>query len=1061
RSILVEINRCPNSAAAGGVGLLSNEGNHQTIDDDLESHLNIEHLWNNVGRSILVESNSCLNSAAAGEVDLLSNERNHQTSDDVCHGMVSINDLESHLNIEHLSNDVERSILVEINSCTNSAAASEVCSMANEGHHQTSDDVWHGVVCNICDLLVDDLESHLNMEHLSNNVDVSHDSEEDKQGLCMYCGLNVEDIIHHLRIHGENQAPVVSEVEKQTKAKYSTKQHYCYFCNTLQTKLARHLERKHAQEVEVQKALVFPKGCIRRRSLLAEIQKKGDFIYSSSHEPISVRRCQTKSNNSEKIPCPFCKGFYSKKNLHNHVRLSCKSEEVKKQNVQTLSRAVLPKLHRKASDALRNKIFPPMRDDEVTKAIAYDELVIVYANLLASKYSSSDHHHKMIRNKLRHIGRILLAMKKIDSSIKDVMSIFDASHFDTFIKAVHIIAGLKDGRFQTPSFGPSSVTLFSQIGDVLQVEAIKKKDEQLEKDTQRFLKLLTTTSNSLINKVATENRTQIQRTQVVTLPKTEDVRKLFSCLDEKLKNNLEKLKNNFELHSWITLSKVTLVKVMIFNRKRPGDIEKSKIIEFNNLQMVDDEMMNRLDDNEKQYATSFGRYITRGKLDSPAPVLVSRLDIQAINMILKYRAQANIEERNPYLFASPIGSGGPYYKAGKVLSDFCVSERLSTNLTATKLRKHLATVTCTLQQSEQSFISDFMGHAMQIHNKIYRQRPVVQDVVRMGKFLNEAMGIEIGKQHPAVQGALQMKTFQNDKMEHMENVGVAEKITHVCENPSTECADEDSDYQHNLSTIMEESTDDDDSRIEGVIRRKNISRRPMSSTKQGLQSECLEQLSNEAMTVHTRENEENVSVAETCSYDYKNSSPGCSNDDSDYQPDLSTIMEVSVDEDESEIEGTFHRNNITRRKRPLRKQRIIRKRETWTTPERKAAREVFKHYLSPRNDAQPSLETCQEFIHGNKNLQNRAPNQIRAWVICEKRRMNRSSTIKHGWKTPEKELCRTHFKKYYLTESYPNKQELQEAIDKYKELQHTDVDKLRSHLQHDFKYLKRKKDLNL
>ncbi|KAG5873083.1 hypothetical protein JTB14_010499 [Gonioctena quinquepunctata] len=117
-----------------------------------------------------------------------------------------------------------------------------------------------------------------------------------------------------------------------------------------------------------------------------------------------------------------------------------------------------------------------MRHDDVTKEITHDKLVIAYANLPVTKYSASDH-HKIIRNKLRHIGRILLEMKRIDPVITDVTSIYDVSNFDTFIRAVHNLAGLKDGKFSTHSFGPPSVTLFPQIGDVLQIEAMKKKDE--------------------------------------------------------------------------------------------------------------------------------------------------------------------------------------------------------------------------------------------------------------------------------------------------------------------------------------------------------------------------------------------------------------------------------------------------------------------------------------------------------------------------------------------------------------------------------------------------------
>lgn len=440
------------------------------------------------------------------------------------------------------------------------------------------------------------------------------------------------------------------------------------------------------------------------------IQKKGDFIYNSTYaegpHSISVRRSKVTQSY---IPCPLCKGFYSRNNLRNHIRLNCKFKskqnlsetefDLEGRNVQVLSRSCLSDIHEKASKTLREKIFPILKNDEVTKAIAHDELIIVYGNLLVMKYSTSQHHYKMIRNKLRHISRILLEMRKVNPNVTDAASIFDPEHFDTFIQAIYKLAGLHDGKFSAPSFGPTSVTLISQVGNVLQTEAIKKKDQLIENNTQQFMKLLTTTANSLINKIAIENRTQNQRSKQVTLPKTEDVKKLFEYLESDLQMCIERLKLQFDIHSWVQLNKVTLIKIVIFNRKRPGDVEKSQILEYKNLQMVDEETMKKLNDSQRKYAIAFGRYITRGKLDSPASVIVSRMDILAIEQILQYRQQANVDTNNPYVFGTPIGSTDAFYKAGKALLDFCCSYNLQNkNLTATKLRKHFATVTSTYER---------------------------------------------------------------------------------------------------------------------------------------------------------------------------------------------------------------------------------------------------------------------------------------------------------------------------------------------------------------------------
>lgn len=147
-------------------------------------------------------------------------------------------------------------------------------------------------------------------------------------------------------------------------------------------------------------------------------------------------------------PCPYCKGFYSKINLRNHVRLVCwpqqkdKTLEFEKTNLQVRSRSELPRIHHKACDILKYKVFPKLNDDNITWDIAYDELVITSANMLITKYSMSVHHHTMIRNKIRHIGRIFLNIKEINPSIQKVEDIFDAAVYDDYVAAIHKLGGL-------------------------------------------------------------------------------------------------------------------------------------------------------------------------------------------------------------------------------------------------------------------------------------------------------------------------------------------------------------------------------------------------------------------------------------------------------------------------------------------------------------------------------------------------------------------------------------------------------------------------------------------
>jgi len=88
-----------------------------------------------------------------------------------------------------------------------------------------------------------------------------------------------------------------------------------------------------------------------------------------------------------------------------------------------MGRKITGRIHELANETLRKTVFPIMREDEVTRIIRYDELLIIYANKLCIKYKSQ-HQHDMIRARLRVLGRFLLAIKGINKNISDFKSIY-------------------------------------------------------------------------------------------------------------------------------------------------------------------------------------------------------------------------------------------------------------------------------------------------------------------------------------------------------------------------------------------------------------------------------------------------------------------------------------------------------------------------------------------------------------------------------------------------------------------------------------------------------------
>ncbi|XP_066590803.1 uncharacterized protein [Prorops nasuta] len=226
------------------------------------------------------------------------------------------------------------------------------------------------------------------------------------------------------------------------------KKKICIYCKKLQTKIARHLESKHADQDDVKKFSVLPKGCRERKLIIDTIRKKGDFLHNIDENlnkgELTVCRRPTQENNrkaTDYAACSNCKGFFSKKTLRHHFD-QCNSKKKKKgsRSVTIMGRAVTARIHNVANDVLKKIVFPVMREDKYTRLIRYDKLIILYANELCIKYKPQ-HQHDLIRARIRLLAKFLSALKQINKEVTDFASLYEPKYYDDCIAAVNVIAG--------------------------------------------------------------------------------------------------------------------------------------------------------------------------------------------------------------------------------------------------------------------------------------------------------------------------------------------------------------------------------------------------------------------------------------------------------------------------------------------------------------------------------------------------------------------------------------------------------------------------------------------
>lgn len=323
-------------------------------------------------------------------------------------------------------------------------------------------------------------------------------------------------------------------------------------------------------------------GSKERRKIIDTLRNEGNFYYNNhevttDEEKIVCRRPQKNKPRPFKHyrVCPSCKGYFSKLSLHRHYR-RCSSTAMGIRDILCKSKRIAGEVHAFAKKPLREMIFPSLRDDGVTNSIRYDEVVIIYGNWLCTKYKQR-HLPSMIRSRLRLLGRFLIEIKAINPSITCMVDVFDPQKYDNMVEAINKVAGLNNdtGLYGAPSQALCLGTALKRIATIMASEYFKRGDSAKKKSIKDFKTLMESEFVASINSTVIESQRALNRRKKCELPSINDIKKLKSYVLSKRRECHAELKHDgFSLKLWKRFASYTLICILVFNRKRPGELQR-------------------------------------------------------------------------------------------------------------------------------------------------------------------------------------------------------------------------------------------------------------------------------------------------------------------------------------------------------------------------------------------------------------------------------------------------------------------------------------------------------
>ncbi len=521
------------------------------------------------------------------------------------------------------------------------------------------------------------------------------------------------------------------------------KKNICLYCEKPYAKITRHLKQKHSGEVEIAKALSYKQGSPMRNLLLTKVRNMGNYHHNTAvlstgkGEIVPKRQAMYTSTATDYLPCKFCFAMYVKTDLWRHHK-RCKLQ-VRETMPRRLSSS-LP-MDSTISSGLQN-IIEDMTYDAVTQVITSDSLILSLGERMFLKNGEVVRHRADIRNKMRELARLLLVARAIDKDIVALKDLINPEKFTTVVEAVKNMTGFDESTNRSTALNLRHSLV--KVSHILQGEALRQEDEALNGRAEHFCKLIElgwtihASSNAL-------NQKKLNSTQI--LPLVEDIRKLQShlkCLEEV---NKKALVEHPSQRTWSDLSQVTLAQLILFNRRHEGEVSRMEVATYlqRNQTNMQDEIVESLSPFEKKRCENLTRVEVRGKRGRKVPILLPAHVKESVELLIKAREDAGISPSNPYIFARPYYGSQENMRGCDSLKRYAKScgAKHPENITSTKLRKHVATVSklLNLKTHELDQLDTFMGRDIDVHREFYR---LPEETLQMAKVSRNLFALQNG-----------------------------------------------------------------------------------------------------------------------------------------------------------------------------------------------------------------------------------------------------------------------------------------------------------------------------
>ncbi|PIK39052.1 hypothetical protein BSL78_24110 [Apostichopus japonicus] len=287
------------------------------------------------------------------------------------------------------------------------------------------------------------------------------------------------------------------------------------------------------------------------------------------------------------------------------------------------------------------------------------------AKKLCFKHGHDQEQFGPLRTKLRQVARLLLEFRLV-SKIKDasLLDLFFPPRFCIVLAAVRSLSGFDDEThtYMKPSLAIKIGHTLKKVAMMLVSQALIEGNTTKETEARSVHTLLTENWDVEVSSHALRTIYQGKRNNPKLLPLTSDVVLLTKYLKEESENSMNDISAAISpeevQNAWKKLSNVVLTQLMLFNRKRQGEISKLSVADYSNIKKGSSHVLDAqaLSKFEQDLVKVMWRVEIVGKRGRTVPVLITEEMKKVLDELVKLRSDVGVSSSNQFVFAVLEGS---------------------------------------------------------------------------------------------------------------------------------------------------------------------------------------------------------------------------------------------------------------------------------------------------------------------------------------------------------------------------------------------------------------------